>query len=47
VLRTEADPGAEIRYGGKRVGRVTSAVPGVALAYVRTEVPDEAELDIG
>jgi tRNA-modifying protein YgfZ len=42
-----ADPGAEIVWNGKVVGRVTSAVPGRALAYVRTEVPDEAVLDIG
>ena len=39
--------GQEIRYGDKVVGRVTSAVPGVALAYVRTEVPDDAELEVG
>ena len=43
----EATPGDEIRYGGKAVGRVTSAVPGVALGYVRTEVPDDAELSVG
>jgi tRNA-modifying protein YgfZ len=48
VLSTEsATPGEEIHYDGKAVGRVTSAVPGVALAYVRTEVPDDAELDVG
>jgi tRNA-modifying protein YgfZ len=42
-----ASPGEEIRYGDKAVGRVTSAVPGLALAYVRTEVPDDAELEVG
>jgi folate-binding protein YgfZ len=48
VLDVEsASPEDEIRYGGKTVGRVTSAVPGVALGYVRTEVPDDAELEIG
>ena len=48
VLQVEnAQPGAEIRYDGKVVGRITSAVPGVALAYVRTEVPADAELSIG
>jgi folate-binding protein YgfZ len=48
VLSTEsATPGDEIHYDGKSVGRVTSAVPGVALAYVRTEVPDGAELEVG
>jgi tRNA-modifying protein YgfZ len=39
--------GDEIRYADKVVGRVTSAVPGVALAYVRTEVPEDAELEVG
>jgi folate-binding protein YgfZ len=42
-----ASPGDEIEYGGKRVGRITSAVPGIALAYVREEVPDDAELSVG
>ena len=39
-----AEPGAELFLDGKPVGRVTSAVPGVALAYVRVEVPADAEL---
>ena len=48
VLKADhAQPGAEIRYDGKVVGRITSAVPGVALAYVRTEVPADADLSIG
>lgn len=48
VLAVEsAAPGDEIHYNGKAVGRVTSAAPGVALAYVRTEVPEGAELEIG
>ncbi|HXY86684.1 MAG TPA: hypothetical protein VEH52_14520 [Gaiellaceae bacterium] len=38
---------AEIVLDGKVVGRVTSAVPGLALGYVRVEVPDEARLEIG
>jgi tRNA-modifying protein YgfZ len=42
-----AQPGDEIVLDGKAVGRVTSAVPGKALGYVRREVPDEAELEIG
>jgi folate-binding protein YgfZ len=47
VLEVEAArPGDEIEYEGKTVGRVTSAVPGVALGYVRTEVPDDAELSV-
>jgi len=39
--------GDEIVSAGKPVGRVTSAVPGLALGYVRTEVPDGAELMVG
>ena len=35
---------AELELDGKVVGRVTSSVPGRALGYVRTEVPDDAEL---
>ena len=42
-----AQPGDEIAYGAKVVGRVTSAAPGVALGYVRVDVPDDAELRIG
>src|SRR5579862_7805501 len=38
-----AAPGDDVVHAGKSVGRVTSAVPGVALAYVRVEVPDDAE----
>ena len=50
VLEVEGDtpaPDTEVRLGEKVVGRVTSAVAGRALAYVRTEVPDDAELEIG
>jgi folate-binding protein YgfZ len=43
----EASPGDEILLGEKPVGRVTSAVPGRALGYVRREVPDDAVLQIG
>ena len=47
VLAIEsAEEGAEITHKGKAVGRVTTAVPGKALAYVRTEVPDDGELDV-
>jgi tRNA-modifying protein YgfZ len=42
-----AAPGDEIFLGEKAVGRVTSAVPGLALGYVRREVDDDAELEIG
>ena len=48
VLDVEsAQPGDEIQLGEKVVGRVTSAAPGVALGYVRTDVPDDAELRVG
>jgi folate-binding protein YgfZ len=47
VLETEgAQPGAELVWQGKAVGRVTSAVAGRALGYVRTEVPEDAVLDV-
>ena len=47
VLEVEsANPGDPIVSDGKTVGRVTSAVPGIALGYVRVEVPDDAELSI-
>ena len=42
-----AEPGDEIMHGEKTVGRITSAVGGVALGYVRIEVPDDAELIAG
>jgi tRNA-modifying protein YgfZ len=41
-----ARPGDEIRDGDKVVGRVTSAVPGLALGYVRSEVSGDATLEI-
>jgi folate-binding protein YgfZ len=47
VLEVEsAGPGDEIAYGGKTVGRVTSSVPGLALGYVRVEIPDDADLSV-
>jgi len=42
----DAKPGDEIVYEGKSVGRITSAVPGRALGYVRREVPAEARLHL-
>ncbi len=46
VLEVEsAAPGDEIVHGEKAVGRVTSAVPGLALGYVRTDVPDGRRAD--
>ena len=50
VLDVDGEPPAhddEIRHGDKVVGRVTSAVAGVALGYVRVDVPDDADLLIG
>ena len=48
VLEVDAaSPGDEIFLDEKAVGRVTSAVPGRALGYVRREVPDDAVLQIG
>jgi folate-binding protein YgfZ len=48
VLDVEGDvtPGTELVLDGKTVGRITSAVPGVALGYVRVEVPDDAQLEL-
>jgi len=42
-----AEAGAEIVCEGKVVGRVTSVAPDRALAYVRSEVPEDAVLEIG
>jgi folate-binding protein YgfZ len=42
----DAVPGDELFVAGKRVGRITSSVPGLALGYVRTEVAEEAELQL-
>jgi folate-binding protein YgfZ len=55
VLRLDGDElpayDAEVTYDGKAVGRVTSAARDeggiVALAYVRVEVPEDAELRVG
>ena len=48
VLSVEgAQPGSDIVWNDKVVGRVTSAVPGRALGYVRTEVPSDADLLVG
>ncbi|HEX2506505.1 MAG TPA: hypothetical protein VHK22_09885 [Gaiellaceae bacterium] len=52
-IETETPPNydAELLYEDKVVGRVTSAVPAdgavLALAYVRAEVPEDAELRVG
>jgi folate-binding protein YgfZ len=46
VLDVEGDveTGDELVSEGKTVGRITSAVPGVALGFVRAEVPEDAQL---
>jgi folate-binding protein YgfZ len=48
VLEVEGAPRpeTEVRYGEKAVGRITSSVSGLALAYVRVEVPEDAWLEI-
>ena len=40
------DPETPVVHEGKEVGRVTSAVPGLALPYVRVAVPDDAALEV-
>jgi tRNA-modifying protein YgfZ len=40
------EPDTEVLLGDKVVGRVTSSVPGLALAYVRVEVPADADLTV-
>ena len=46
VLEVEGrpEPETEVLHGDKVVGRITSSVPGLALAYVRTDVPEDAEV---
>lgn len=49
VLELDGDPpayDAEVLHEGRAVGRVTSAVPGLALGYVRVEVPEDAALEV-
>jgi folate-binding protein YgfZ len=46
-LEGTAQQADEVVHEGKVVGRVTSAVPGLALAFVRVEVPEGAELEVG
>jgi len=48
VLEVEGDAsaGMELLHDGKTVGRITSSVPGLALAYVRVEVPENAQLEL-
>jgi hypothetical protein len=46
-FRGEAQPDDELVLDGQKVGRITSVVPGLALAYVRVEVPADAQLEVG
>jgi tRNA-modifying protein YgfZ len=48
VLSVEGSPApeTEVLHGEKVVGRITSSVPGRALAYVRIDVPPDAELTL-
>ena len=48
VLEVEGVPArdTEVFDGEKAVGRVTSSVPGLALAYLRTTVPHDAALTV-
>jgi tRNA-modifying protein YgfZ len=41
------EPETEVFHGEKAVGRITSSVPGLALAYVRVQVPTDADLTVG
>jgi tRNA-modifying protein YgfZ len=41
------NPDTDVILDGKVVGRVTSSVPGRALAYIRVEVPEDAQLTLG
>src|SRR5256714_9655942 len=47
-LVLDGEPSAdELVLGGKVVGRITSRADGRALGYVRTEVPEDAVLEVG
>jgi tRNA-modifying protein YgfZ len=49
VLEVEGAPEreTEVFHGEKAVGRITSSVPGLALAFVRVAVPHDADLSVG
>ena len=48
VLDVDGTPAQDtpVTFDGKDVGRITSAVPGLALAYIRVAVPDDAALAV-
>jgi tRNA-modifying protein YgfZ len=45
-LDGDAPAGTELLREGKVVGRITSSVSGLALGYVRVEVPEDAQLEL-
>ena len=45
-LEGDAPAGTELLFEGKTVGRITSSVTGLALAFVRVEVPQDAQLEL-
>jgi tRNA-modifying protein YgfZ len=45
-LEGTAQPETEVLHGDKAVGRITSSVSGLALAYIRTDVPEDAVLTV-
>jgi tRNA-modifying protein YgfZ len=46
ALEGAPEPETEVLHGDKPVGRITSSVQGLSLAYVRTDVPEDAELTV-
>jgi tRNA-modifying protein YgfZ len=48
ILEVDGSPEleTEVLLGEKVVGRITSSVPGLALGYVRVQVPEDAELTV-
>ncbi len=45
-LEGAPEPETEVLHGDKPVGRITSSVQGLSLAYLRTDVPENAELTV-
>ena len=45
-LEGAPEPETEVRHGDKAIGRITSSVEGLALAYVRTDVPEDAVVTV-
>jgi folate-binding protein YgfZ len=47
IAGERAHPADEVVHDGRPVGRVTSSVQGLALGYVRVEVPEGAPVEVG